>query len=200
MARAGRKRKPAVSRYKNGKTKERTQVQRDVDAKRVVIEQRLKLVSSKDVLDPLVSTPMGVYLIRGQITEDEFRAGERYATLVYRVRRDYGAPSPDARSSYPAEYVGGGGGGYDEPLPETDDEFQAARRAKIDRRNEYNAAFEALQDAGRAANRSVNRVAVNGRFIDDNDLSTSVSTLKRGLAALAQHLGYTSLDRVRKSA
>lgn len=185
MARAGRKRKPAVPRYKNGSVKKATSNDRREDIRRVVMAQRLRLVPHEQVFDQMAECPLGIYALRTDITPEEYQAGLDYAKLVYRVRRDYDAPRPDAKSNYPNEMIGGGV--RDPDILLTDEQLQEERKARLARRRDYNDAFEALQGAGIGANRAVNRVAIHGRFIDDNDMSTTISILKLGLAALAQH-------------
>jgi len=189
MAKAGRKRKSNAPRYQNGKAKSRPRYERRDDIRRTVMEQRRRIVGADKVLDQRAGFPLGVYELRGQITADERRAGEKYAELVMAVRRDYDVPRPDAKSNYPSDMLSGFGRRHaDETM--TDEQLRQEREARADRLKRYNRAFEALQNAGRRANRSVNRVAVNDRFIDDNDLSTSASDLKAGLRALALHFGY----------
>lgn len=112
MARAGRKRKPAVQRQPNGRPQERTHAQRQEAATSVVKRQRLaRGATSENYTSQAHATPVGRLLLAGALGDPEQEGGERYQSAIWyaslyhaqRVARDARRPYvslPGARAPF----------------------------------------------------------------------------------------------------
>jgi hypothetical protein len=127
-------------------------------------------------LDQRAETPLGGLNIVGQLTDEQYEAGRQYAGVVGRYRVVIGAPraSPSSAGILVADGLGGGA------PPLSIDEAERRKR-------EYEAAYEALWDAGQRAAKAVARVAVYGEAW----LPGMLSELRTGLSALAAHFRLT---------
>jgi hypothetical protein len=121
-------------------------------------------------LDQKAATPLGGLNLLGEITDEQYAAGLRFAIVVHRYRAVIGAPHP----------APGGmdrcGHGFISP----DD-----RRR---RKEAYDVSYETLDPLGMATKRAVNRVSV----YDEACPPGGMESLRLGLSALAEHFGLTS--------
>lgn len=125
-------------------------------------------------LSEKAATPLGGLNLIGVITDEQYEAGCRYADVVGKYRGSIETP----REGHSA------GKGY-RCLGELNCEDCECRR----RKNAYDAAFEALADAGQKAARVVSRVAIYEETCRD------IESLRRGLSALERHFGLTDRKR-----
>lgn len=122
MARAGRKRKQGVEREPNG---QRRRVHAHDVARLQVAAQRARHgLSAADLLDARAGTEIGRALLRGQITPDQYEAGEEFLRRWVRWAAMSGIPMPTVRAlDYTQEVRGGWGGAHP-----SNDEVLAIRR------------------------------------------------------------------------
>lgn len=116
----------------------------------------------------LAETPFGTLRLIGALSGEEHGAGVWFARVVRRYRAVISAPKPDANSI----------AGAFEPK-RASAEIQDATERKFD----YDAAFEALNEAGRTSALIVSRVVVHGEAVSYQGFGALV----RGLRALRDH-------------
>ncbi len=131
-------------------------------------------LAKEDRLDQRAGTPMGRLALRRLITPEQLEASRKYAWDARKFQQVYRAPSPNCPS---LNIMGGNGEGAPLKL----DEIQFRLSA-------YNAAFEAVSEAGHKAARAVARVAVYDEWLP---AGTTLGDLKRGLSALVDYYGLT---------
>ena len=170
MARRGRKRKIGF-RHPGG---ELVRVRLDVRGLATLQPHRVWLPQEKR-LDQKAGSPLGCLNLLGVLTDAQYLAGVRYAVAVGKYRAVIETPRATS----------GAGRGYDCPgdLRCGRDPGESCECAR--RKERYDAAFAAVIEAGQRAARAVARVAVHGEQCPRGALAD----LKRGLDALAQHLG-----------
>lgn len=134
-------------------------------------------------VDQAAGSSLGRFSLLGYITADMLEASKRYARDVKQYLQVFGAPSPNA----PSLDLASGSRGMSAPL----DESEISQRL-----SNYNAAFEAVYDAGHRAARAVARVAVYDERLPEG---TTLGDLTRGLTALAHHYGLTGNRKSRNS-
>jgi hypothetical protein len=172
IVRVGRKRKSG-KRHPAGRLVQPKDL--DVAAIAAAHPDRQGLPESKRAF-PVAGTPVGRLFLSGQISAQQLEASRRYARDARGYQQIIGSPKPNAPSLNPMT-----AGGMSAPV--------AFSEAEIRRRLDgYNAAFEAVYDAGHRAARAVARVAVYEEWLPDG---SSLEDLKRGLSALARHYGLT---------
>jgi len=113
-------------------------------------------------LDQKAESVLGRMCLRGLITENQYLAGRDWAHTVGAYLSTINPPR------------GLCGGGW---KPEVSEE------TALERRNRYNAAYEAMWPAGHTAIMEVNRVAIH------DQRCRWLSSLRWGLTALVQHYG-----------
>jgi hypothetical protein len=134
-------------------------------------------------IDQAAGTPLGRFKLLGLISDDMLEASKRYARDVRQYLMVFGAPSPNA----PSLDLSAGSRGMPIPL----DEGEIGQRL-----SNYNAAFEAVYDAGHRAARAVARMAVYDERLPEG---ATLADLTRGLSALAHHYGLTGTRKSRNS-
>ncbi len=123
-------------------------------------------------LDQRAESPLGRLALTGRISRGQYLAGRRYASIVAKYKIIIDAPgSPKSIAGIMEPRSGSGG-----LLP---DSIARARKQA------YDAAFEALGNAGQKAQRAVARIAVNDQPCSVED----VGPLKDGLAELERYFG-----------
>lgn len=129
--------------------------------------------------DPKATWPFGILNLRGVIDDDEYQAGILYGRDVRRYRAHFLADVPDPSPQSIAGFMEprGGGGSFE------------ADPVKIKRA--YDAAYEAVSDAGLKAAKAVARMAVFGEICPPG----LEEPLKIGLAKLVIHYGLTRRNR-----
>lgn len=169
VVRSGRKRKSTGSRRKDGHLTEAL----STDPRVVAFAMPHRQDAPAEVRhDPRAECSLGRLCLSRKITDEQYEAGTQWARLVNRYRASIEAPRQGQSIAGVMEPKGGS------PLS-----LQRAREIK----DEYDAAFEKLGDAGNLATRIVNRVAVHGGEITKDQHSD----LFRGLNALAGHFKLT---------
>lgn len=164
MARAGRKRSPAMHLSERGPKTDYRALCGEQPHRRGLPEG-LKLAAEGE-------TPFGRLFLSSQLTGEQHEAGQWYKTIVLAYLASIGSPRdglPHGKS-YPCK--GDPQCGQDETLPPCE-----CRARKI----AYNGAFEALAEAGHRAQVEVALVAVHGRGCGNLDY------LRYGLNMLARH-------------
>jgi hypothetical protein len=126
-------------------------------------------------LDQKASSPFGCLNLLGVLTDAQYVAGMRYAVVVGKYRAVIEAPRAMA----------GTGRGYDCPGDLACGRAAGERCECRHRKQRYDAAFEAVSEAGQRAARAVARVAIYNEPCPRGALSD----LRRGLDALAKHFG-----------
>jgi hypothetical protein len=170
MARRGRKRKIGL-RHPAG---ELVRPPFDFRSLATLQPHRVWLPESKR-MDQKAASPLGCLNLLGVLSDAQYLAGVRYAVVVGKYRAVIETPRATS----------GAGRGYDCPGDlrcgrEGGDPCECRHR-----KERYDAAFAAVLEAGQRAARAVARVAVHGEQCPRGALAD----LKRGLDALAQHLG-----------
>lgn len=127
--------------------------------------------------DPKATWPLGILNLTGAINDDEYQAGVLYGRDVRRYRAHYLADGPDPSPQSIAGFMEPRGGGGQSV---SDDHARKIR-------DSYNAAVEAVMDAGQKAAKAVARMAVFG---EPCPVGLDFY-LKLGLAALVKHYGLT---------
>lgn len=126
--------------------------------------------------DRRAETPLGILNMIGAVSNQEYAAARRYARIVNRYRQVINSPNPSPPSiggAFEPRY-----GGY---------EIEDAGERKA----EYNAVYEALDQAGKTALNSVNRMAVYG---EPCPLGT-FPALMRGLRSLTSYFDLTDRQK-----
>lgn len=125
----------------------------------------------------LLYRPATAYGAERGITDQQAEAGRQYAVAVGRYRASIGTPSA----------IAGAGRGYgcDPTLCLSTDSDKADECECFNRRSRYMGMDEALAQAGRKAQLAVNDCAIREQIVD-------IRALRRGLDALAKHIGLTS--------
>lgn len=168
MARAGRKRKPAVARSKGRIIA--AQRERQGDAREVGRAQRIaRGAGDADWHDPKHGSVLGRLCLAGHITPAQHEAGARWAIVVQRFAAAWQIPMATPRA-VDLNTVRGRSGAADDPA--------AMRRIKL----AYEDGFAAMRDAGWGAVRAVTECVTR----DEVPLLLS---LRAGLDALKSHFG-----------
>lgn len=186
LARTGRKRK-AGKRHPGG---ELVRANRHPDDKvRAGRQPHRRRLNEGDRLSDRAESPFGqLSLLRDParegkkvINESQYQAGEHYAILVGQYRSVIDGPRSTAGS--------GQGGGCEGGCALMMQLFGADKVLCrcLEAKQRYDRAFEALVRVGRRELMAVNRVAVHGQAIAQQDLVY----LKNGLDGLARHFGLT---------
>jgi len=131
--------------------------------------------------DARAETPLGILNMIGAIPNLEYGAARRYAQIVRRYRAVIQAPSADPSSLAGAMEPKRGG--------------QGNILDAVERKWDYDQAFEALQTAGKTAAQVVARMAVHG----EPCASGAFPALIRGLKILVEHFDLTSRSKSRHS-
>jgi hypothetical protein len=125
----------------------------------------------------LAETPFGTLYLIGALSGEEYYSGVRFARIVRRYWAVICAPKPDANSIAGAMEPKRGGA-----------EIEDAAERKAD----YDAAFEALGQAGHTSKLTVSRVAVHGEPIPHKGFGALV----RGLRTLREFFELTGSGSV----
>ncbi len=176
----GRKRKQGA-RHPGGQLKREKQPD---DRVRTSRQPHRRILRTEDRMSEHAESPLGRLYLRGQLRADEtedpeiaelrYQAGQHYAVAVGKYRSVIEAPKGTA----------GAGRGFDccHGLIAEDDACECRRR-----RRRYETAFEALAQAGRRAQMTVNRIAVQQDELTEQDRVYLIA----GLDALVRGLGLT---------
>ena len=117
---------------------------------------------------------LGRLLQRGLISGYQYRAGERWASVVASYRRQLCAPPSSTRSGEMAERVSTGYVSVEAEVREIDPEQAERDRAEL--KQKYDDCFEGLVALGRLLNRghaiinSLRKVCIEDRDADENEL------------------------------
>ncbi len=125
-------------------------------------------------LNQRAESVLGRMNLRGTITENQYLAGEAWAHTVGAYLATIDPPRALA------------GAGWKPDVSEQE---------CLERRNRYNAAYEAMWPAGHTAIKAVNRVAIN----DEACPAWMLSPLRWGLTALVGHYGLTKQRKERSA-
>lgn len=124
-------------------------------------------------LNEKAGTPLGNLLLNRTLTAEQYEAGRLYSVDCGAYFASIGVPTG----------LGGGGKGYGCAGAINCENCECRRR-----KNEYDAAYEALVDAGQRCARAVAHIAVHGKDL----MRGEMSPLLRGLDALVLHYGLTN--------
>lgn len=130
---------------------------------------------------PEAGSEFGRLLLRGGITRSQYDAGIRFTELCVAMCAVYDVPSPHPRAMDLTNVRGS----VSQGMPS-----ERARRIIDD----YNRAFEACGDAGRAAQRAVKEHVVLDKPVGDFD---SLKALSSGLSKLVDHFGLDARLEIR---
>lgn len=144
MARSGRKRKSG-NREPNGRIDRKEQVESAIIIALRQPHRQFAPIEHAD--DARAATDLGQLNMKGFITNAEYAAARRYARIFSRYRQTLSGPNPSPPSIAGAFEPKRGGA-----------EILDGRERKAD----YDAAFEALMNAGQTAAKGVSRMAIYG--------------------------------------
>lgn len=174
VARAGRKRK-------SGNRKASGDLIRDKqpdDRVRTARQPHRRTVRAEFRMSEHAESPLGRYMLRWLITEQQMQAGIRFAVVVGAYRSIIEAPAGTSVAD---------SGARGECYVNTDGFCNPTDCRCLRKREQYDSAFEALSTAGQRPAKTVARVAVHREAIAREDLVYLVI----GLNALARHFGLT---------
>lgn len=144
-----------------------------VNPKKQIASQPHRMTAPKEFReDDRAETVFGRIMLNGYISPAQYEAGNNWARDVNRFRMLMDCPSPNPKA---LDLTGTGGGSGRDLSREAIDGIKRA----------YNAAFEALAEAGNRAQRVVNSIAVYDKFSEHG----GIEVLKCGLNKLVVHYG-----------
>lgn len=175
----GRRRKHDAARDRSGRIQSVAPAERGARAIACVTAYRLAHspgANKTNVLDQRHGYELGRLCLARKITDGQHDAGMAFQRLVGRVRAAIKAPKPTAQVTG----YGNGGGGGDRPDIEPESYAALLRR--------YDAAYVALNSAGRAAVMAVNDCVIH-------DAEAPLEPLRDGLTALRRHFRIPDYQR-----